>query len=92
MIVELLSVAAMFVGGRKRVGHQDSKRRWTIQQDKIKCLVCVQRLERLRQTREMIRHPRNLDLGTSKIEIGRHNEQAFAFSGKDSFGNRGVAK
>src|SRR6266699_6297128 len=38
----------------------------------------------------MVWHPGDLDLGARKVEIGRHNEQGFAFCGKDSFGNGGV--
>src|SRR6185312_2212441 len=32
------------IGGGKRVAHQNSERRRAIQQNKIKCLICVQRL------------------------------------------------
>jgi len=52
----------------------------------------VQWLERFRQAGQMVWHPGDLDLGSRKIEIGRHNEQRFAFCGKDSFGNRCVAQ
>src|ERR1041385_720612 len=40
----------------------------------------------------MVRHPGDLHLGARKIEIRRHNEQAFAFCGKNSFSNRGLAE
>src|SRR6185437_8271864 len=81
-----------FVGSRQCIGHQNSERWRTIQQNKIKRLICVQRLERFRQPREMIRHPGDFDLGTGKIEIGRHYKQGFAFRRKDSFANGGVTE
>jgi len=52
----------------------------------------VQWLERFRQAGQMVWHPGDLDLGAGKVEIGRLNEQGFAFCGKNSFGNGGVAQ
>jgi len=81
-----------FIGSGQRIAHQNSQRRRTIQKNKIERLVGMQRPERFRKAREMIRHPRDLNFGTSKIEVGRHNEQRFAFCRKDSFNDGGLAK
>src|SRR5439155_18141489 len=62
------------------------------QQTEIKRLIGMQRLERLRQTREMIRHSSDLDLGARQIEIGGHDEQVIAARGGDFFYNGGFAK
>jgi hypothetical protein len=80
-----------FVRGGERIAHQDSKRRRTIQEHEIECLIGVQRFECFRQAREMIWHPRDFDLRAGQIEIGGHDEQAITFCRKDSFDNRGVA-
>jgi len=81
-----------FVSGGKSIAHQNSKRRRTIQKNKTECLIGVQRLQRFRQTREVIRHTRDFDLGAGQIEIGGHDKQAVAPRRKDFFSNGSFAK
>jgi len=79
-----------FVGRGKRIAHQNSKRRRTIQENEIECCVGVQRLECFRQTHEVIRHARYFDFGAGQIEIGRHDKQVIAARGKDFFSDRSL--
>ena len=62
-----------FIGSGKRIAHEDPKRRRAIDKNEIKGVVRQQWLERFRQTGEMIRHSSDLDLGTGKIDTGRHD-------------------
>src|SRR6266853_106011 len=72
-----------FVGSGERIAHEDSKRGRAIDKNEIKGVVRQQRFERFRQTGEMIRHSRDLDLGTGQIDISGHDEQALASRGRD---------
>src|SRR6266487_1852203 len=81
-----------FIGGGERVAHQDAKRRRTIQENEIKSLVGMQRLERFRQTREMIGHSRDFNFGAGQIEIGRYDKQVIAARGNDFFSNGTLAE
>jgi len=87
-----LDRSQQFIGGGERITHQDSKRRRTIQENKIKSLVGMQRLERFRQTREMIGHSRDFNFGAGQIEIGRYDKQVVAARGNDFFGDGSLAE
>ena len=52
----------------------------------------MQRLERLRQTCEVVWHSGDLDLGTGKINIGGHDKKGVTPRGEDFFGNRCAAE
>jgi len=81
-----------FIGGGKRIAHQDPKRRRAVQENELERLVGMQRLERFRQTREMVRHARDFDFGAGQIEIGRHDKQVIAARGNDFFSNGSPAE
>jgi len=55
------------VRGGERVTHQNSKRRRTIQENEVECLIGMQRLECFRQAGEMIWHSCDLHLRSSHI-------------------------
>src|SRR5439155_1077793 len=76
-----------FIGSGKRIAHEDPKRRRAIDKNEIKGVVRQQWLERFRQTGEMIRHSSDLDLGTGKIDTGRHDEQTLASRRQDFLGD-----
>jgi len=73
-----LDRSQQLVRGCERVTHQNSKRWRTIQENEVECLIRVQRFECFRQAREMIWHPRDLNLRTGHVEISRHDEKSFA--------------
>src|SRR5207244_13633637 len=52
----------------------------------------MQRLERFRQTREVIRHARYFDFGPGQIEISRDDEQMIATGRKDFVSNGSLAQ
>src|SRR4030095_584729 len=52
----------------------------------------MQRFERPRQTREVIRHSGDLDLDAGKINVRGHDEKGVTPRGEDSFGNRRAAE
>jgi len=82
-----LNRSQQLVRGSERVTHQNSKRRRTIEENEIECLISVQRFECFCQAREMIWHPGDLHFRACHIEIGWHDEQSFAAGWQDLFGN-----
>jgi len=82
-----LDRSQQLVCGGERVTHQNSKRRRTIQENEIECLIGAQRFQRFSKAREMIWHPRDLHLRAGHIEIGRHDEQSFAPGWQNLFSN-----
>jgi len=73
-----LNRSEQLVRRRERITHQNSKRRRTIQENEIECLIRVQRFERFRKAREMIWHPRDLHFRARHVEIGGYDEESIA--------------